>query len=49
MDGHVYATVPPLFKVTLGKDYFYVKDEVALEEFKNAHAGRKLVVNRLKG
>ena len=48
-NGHVFATIPPLFKVTIGKEYFYVKDELALEEFKKQHAGRKLVVNRLKG
>lgn len=49
LNGHVYATVPPLFKVTIGKDYHYIKDEFALEEFRKAHASRKLVVNRLKG
>ena len=48
-NGHVYATIPPLFKVTIGKEYHYVKDEEALEEFKRNHSGRKLVVNRLKG
>ena len=48
-NGHVYATIPPLFKVTIGKEYFYVKDELALEEFKKQHAGQKLAVNRLKG
>ena len=48
-NGHVYATVPPLFKVTIGKDYHYVKDEEALEDFKRQHSGRKLIVNRLKG
>lgn len=48
-NGHVYATIPPLFKVTIGKEYFYIKDELALEEFKKQHTGRKLTVNRLKG
>ena len=48
-NGHVFATIPPLFKVTIGKEYFYIKDELALEEFKKQHAGRKLTVNRLKG
>ena len=45
----MYATVPPLFKVTIGKEYFYVKDDAALEKFKKAHSGRKLTINRLKG
>lgn len=49
-DGHVYAGVPPLYKVTLGKDeYHYLKDDAALEKFKLAHPGRSLTVNRLKG
>ena len=48
-NGHIYATIPPLFKVTIGKEYHYVKDEEALEEFKKAHSGRKIIVNRLKG
>ena len=48
-NGHIYATVPPLFKVTIGKEYYYVKDEKALEEFKITHSGRKLTINRLKG
>ena len=47
--GYVYATVPPLFKVTIGKEYFYIKDEIALEEFRKKHSNHKMVVNRLKG
>lgn len=47
--GYVYATVPPLFRVTSGKKYLYLKDEVALEEYKNQHSGKKFLVNRLKG
>lgn len=47
--GYVYATVPPLFRVTSGKKYIYLKDEVALEEYKNQHSGKKFLVNRLKG
>ena len=48
-DGYVYAGVPPLYKVTIGKEYKYLKNDDALEEFKNSHKGRKLIVNRLKG
>lgn len=48
-NGHIYATVPPLFKVIIGKEYHYVKDEDTLEEFKKARPGKKFVVNRLKG
>lgn len=50
MDGHVYAGVPPLYKITMGKDtYLYLKDEGALEQFKIEHKGQKYQVNRLKG
>lgn len=49
LDGYVYAGVPPLYKVTIGKEYKYIKDDAALEEFRKAHTGRKYVVNRLKG
>lgn len=49
-DGHIYAGVPPLYKVTLGKDdYHYLKDDAALEEFRIKHSNRKYVVNRFKG
>lgn len=49
LDGYVYAGVPPLYKVTIGKEYKYIKDDAALEEFRKEHAGRKYIVNRLKG
>lgn len=49
-EGHIYAGVPPLYKVTLGKDnYKYLKDDAALEDFRNKHTGRKYTVNRFKG
>ena len=48
-DGYVYAGVPPLYKVTIGKEYKYLKNDEALEEFKKKYAGRKYLVNRLKG
>lgn len=49
-DGHVYAGVPPLYKVTLGKDKFiYIKDDAELEEWKSQHSGDKFSVKHLKG
>ena len=48
-DGYVYAGVPPLYKITIGKDYKYLKNDEALEEFRRTHQGRKYIVNRLKG
>ena len=48
-EGYVYAGVPPLYKITIGKEYKYIKNDEALEEFKKLHQGRKYLVNRLKG
>ena len=48
-DGYIYAGVPPLYKVTIGKQYKYLKNDEALEEFRAANIGRKYTVNRMKG
>ena len=48
-DGYVYAGVPPLYKITIGKEYKYLKNDEALEEVRASHQGRKYTVNRLKG
>ena len=50
-DGYVYAGVPPLYKITLpgNKGYKYLKDDAALDEFRNQNKGVKYLVNRLKG
>lgn len=49
-DGYVYAGVPPLYRITEGKDtYIYLKDDAALEAYKEAHKNSKYQVNRLKG
>ncbi len=49
IDGYVYAGVPPLYKVTIGKEYKYIKNDEALEAFKKANPGKKMLVNRMKG
>ena len=50
LNGHVYITIPPLYRITKGKDkYIYLKDDAALEEYKNLHKGEKFVINRNKG
>ena len=49
LDGYVYAGVPPLYRVTIGKEYKYLKNDEALEEFKKTHVGKKYLVNRMKG
>lgn len=50
-DGYIYAGVPPLYKITLSgnKGYKYLKDDVALEDFKKVNIDKKYTVNRLKG
>ena len=48
-DGYIYAGVPPLYKVTIGKEYKYLKNDEALEEFRKTHIGKKYMVNRMKG
>lgn len=47
--GYIYAAVPPLYKVTIGKESFYLKDDAALEEYKSTHMGRNYSVQRFKG
>ena len=50
LDGYVYAGVPPLYKITEGKDtYIYLKNDTELEEYRTNHKGKKYLVNRLKG
>lgn len=50
LNGHVYVTVPPLYRITKGKDnYIYIKDDDELEKYKTAHKGEKFTINRNKG
>ena len=49
-NGHIYSTIPPLFRITTKKnEYIYLRDATALEEYKLIHAGEKFQVNRNKG
>lgn len=50
IDGYVYGGVPPLYKITMGKDtYKYLRNDEELEKFRIENKGRKYQVNRLKG
>ena len=50
INGHVYAAVPPLFRITTKKNnYIYLRDSIALEEYKRSHSGEKYTINRNKG
>ena len=48
-DGYVYAGVPPLYKVTIGKENKYIKNDEELEKFKKESPTKKYTVNRMKG
>lgn len=49
LDGHIYAGVPPLYKVTEGKDtYIYLKDDEELEKYRSKTT-KKYQVKHLKG
>jgi DNA gyrase subunit B len=49
-EGYIYAGVPPLYKITEGKDkYIYLKNDEALEQYRETHKGKKYTVGRMKG
>lgn len=48
-DGYVYAGVPPLYKITIGKEYKYLKNDEELAAFQENNKGKKYTVNRMKG
>lgn len=50
LKGHLYTTMPPLFRITTAKNqYIYLKDATALENYKSQHKNEKFQVNRNKG
>jgi len=49
INGHVFAAQPPLFRITKGTTYTYLKDEKELEAYKAKHRGEKYLINRNKG
>ena len=50
INGHLYAAIPPLFRITTRKNkYIYLKDGEELEKYKKEHTGEKFAINRNKG
>ena len=50
LNGHIYTTMPPLFRITTKKnEYIYLKDENELNDYKNKHKNEKFLINRNKG
>ena len=49
-NGHVYAAVPPLFRITTSKnEYIFLKGADELEEYKKQHNKERFLINRNKG
>lgn len=50
LNGHVYSTFPPLFRITTNKNkYIFLKDAAALADYNEKHKGEKYLINRNKG
>ena len=50
LNGHVYSTFPPLFRITTNKNkYIFLKDATALADYNEKHKGEKYLINRNKG
>lgn len=50
LNGHLYTTMPPLFRITTKKnEYIYLKDETELNKYKNEHKNDNFLINRNKG
>ena len=49
-NGHLYTTMPPLFRITTKKNqYIFIKDADELEKYKELHKGESFLINRNKG
>lgn len=50
IEGHVYAALPPLYRITTKKnEYIFLKDDTELEEYKAKNQGKKYIISRNKG
>ena len=50
LNGHVYSSEPPLFRVITKKnDYVYLKDDAALQQYKQKHPTTVKAITRMKG
>jgi len=47
--GHIYLSVPPLYRITIGKEVFYATDDIEKQEILALHKNRKPDVARFKG
>lgn len=50
LNGHVYSSEPPLFRVITKKnEYVYLKDDAALQQYKQNHPNNIKAITRMKG
>lgn len=50
IEGHVYSSVPPLYRVTTKKnEYIYLRDDNALNEYKKKNLNSIQFIGRMKG
>ncbi len=50
IEGHVYSSVPPLYRVTTKKnEYIYLRDDGALNEYKKKNPNTIQFIGRMKG
>lgn len=50
IEGHVYSSVPPLYRVTTKKnEYVYLQNDTALDEYKKNHGKEIQIIGRMKG
>lgn len=49
MNGYIYAGVPPLYKIITSNGYKYLKNDEALEQYKEKNRGKKYEIKRMKG
>jgi DNA gyrase subunit B len=50
INGHVYSSVPPLFRITTKKnEYLYIKDNEELEDYKKTNGNDIATIGRMKG
>lgn len=50
IEGHVYSSVPPLYRVTTNKnEYIYLRDDNALNEYKKKNPNSIQFIGRMKG
>ena len=47
--GHVYVAMPPLYKITCGKEHYYVWTDQERKEVIDKHKNQKTVTQRYKG